>query len=445
MPWEFEEEIARFATSVSGRLESGEAVTLLEIERGFRDAALRGGNILFTKFLSGIKEAAPVCTECAAQGPMEDLGARSKNIVSLLGEGTITRKYYGCGCGNHVLPKDGLLGIEGTSYTPGVRRVVSQLAACDSFERSSATLEEVCGIYVSGKDTERIAEAVGAAIEEEDAERIAGALSPAGAGPPAGIHVPIMYAEYYGTGVPVMKRETSGRKGKQEDGTAKTREAKLGCIFTQTGLNEKLEPVRDKSSTTYFGAIETSGEFGRRLYMEAARRGVANAVVVVVLGDGAKWIWNLAEEHFPNAVQIVDLFHAKEHMCDFIKSIFPDAETRAAKEIEWAEMLEAGDIAELTAEMARYAGSSEEEREGLDREVNYFKENAKRMQYKHFKSQGYFVGSGVIEAGCKNVIGKRLKQSGMHWSVRGANAIIALRCKILSGAFILPRASVKTA
>ena len=413
-------------------------MTLLEIEKGFRDAALRGGNILFTKFLSDMKDTAPICPNCASYSPMKDLGVRSKNIVSLLGAGTIARKYYGCGCGNHMLPKDELLDIDGTSYTPGVRRVVSQLAASDSFERSSATLEDVCGIYVSVKDTERIAEAVGAAIEAENTEQIAGAFSSCGAEPPAGVRIPIMYIEFDGTGVPVMKRETSGRKGKQEDGTAKTREAKLGCIFTQTGLNEKLEPVRDKNSTTYFGAIETSEEFGKRLYMEAAQRGAANAAKIVILGDGAKWIWNLADEHFPAAVQIVDLYHAKEHLCSFVKSIYIDTEMRVAKEKEWMELLEAGKIAELTAEMARYVCSGEDGQDELGREANYFRDNAKRMQYKYFKSQGFFVGSGVIEAGCKNVIGKRLKQSGMHWSVRGANSIIALRCAILSGKFKLP-------
>jgi hypothetical protein len=376
---------------------------------------------------------------------MEDLGIRSKNIVRLIGEGTITRKYYECGCGNHILPKDELLDIVGTSYTPGVRRVVSQLAACDSFERSSAMLTELCGIYVSSKDTERIAEAVGTAIEAENTKQIEAAFVLSEEVQPAGTRILIMYIEFDGTGVPVMKRETTGRKGKQEDGTAKTREAKLGCIFTQTGLNEKDEPVRDKNSTTYFGAIETSEEFGKRLYMEAVQRGVTNARIVVVLGDGARWIWNLAYEHFPKAVQIVDLFHAKEHLCDFIKRIYSDAEMRTAKEKEWTELLEAGEIAELTAEMAQYVGKSEEEQKELEREVNYFKDNAKRMQYKYFKSQGYFVGSGVIEAGCKNVIGKRLKQSGMHWSVRGANAIIALRCAILSGKFKLPRITRKPA
>ena len=440
---ELEEEISRFASRVLERLESGENVPLLEIERGFRDAALRGGNILFTQFLSDMKDTAPICPDCAT--PMNNLGIRSKSIVSLLGEGSISRTYYGCSCGNHIIPKDELLNIENTSFTPGVRRVVSQLAACDSFERSSVTLEEVCGIYVSCKDTERIAEAVGTSIEAENARQILEVFSLHETWRPTGQPIPAMYIEYDGTGVPVMKRETSGRKGKQEDGTAKTREAKLGCVFTQTGLNDNNEPVRDKNSTTYFGAIETSEEFGKRLYMEASRRGIVSAVRVVVIGDGARWIWALANENFPDAVQIVDLFHAKEHLYEFIKYTFTDSDTSEAKKKEWSDLLEGGKIEELTAEMSRHAGSSEEEKENLEREVNYFKDNAKRMQYADFKKQGLFVGSGVIEAGCKNVIGKRLKQSGMHWSVRGANSIIALRCAVLSGKFELTERFQKSA
>ena len=129
-----------------------------------------------------------------------------------------------------------------------------------------------CLIYVSGKDTERIAEAAGDIIEPENSRQIGEVFSLNRSWMSSGLSIPVMYVEYDGTGVPAMKREASGRKGKQEDGTAKTREAKLGCIFTQTGTNEKGEPIRDKNSTTYFGAIETSDEFSKRLYM-IARRG----------------------------------------------------------------------------------------------------------------------------------------------------------------------------
>ena len=433
--WEYEQEIYRFASSVTERIEAGESISFEEIEKGFRDAALRGGNIVFTQFLSDIKDTASICPDCAV--PMKNLGVRRKNIVSLLGEGIISRNYYGCECGNHRLPKDELLGIANTSFTLGVRRVVTQLAACDSFERSSTTLEEICGIYICSKDTERIAEAAGAAIEEEKAMQIEKIFSPNEAQRPVRPPISIMYIEYDGTGVPVMKREVTGRKGKQEDGTAKTREAKLGCIFTQTEVNEKGEPIRDKNSTTYFGAIETSDTFSKRLYMEAVNRGVNSAEKVVVIGDGARWIWNLANENFPKAVQIVDIYHAKENLWAFIKDVFSDADKQAKIKGEWFSLLDDGKIEELTSEMNRFIASDAVQKNDLERDVNYFKENTTRMRYADFKEQGLFVGSGVIEAGCKNVIGKRLKQSGMHWSVLGANAIIALRCAILSGDFDL--------
>jgi hypothetical protein len=408
-------------------------VPLFEIEEGFRDAALREGSKQFTKLLSDMRDENPACSECGTT--MRNLGARSKNIVSLLGDGTISRDYYQCGgCGDYAIPKDATLNISNTSFTPGARRVASKLAACDSFENSSAAMAELCGIHVCSKDTERIAGKVGAAIEAENCTKID--MAQASALPHhASERIPIMYIEYDGTGIPVMSRETAGRKGKQEDGSAKTREAKLGCVFTQTGVDEGNNPVRDRNSTTYCGAIETSDAFSRRIYTEAVGRGVDYAEKVVIIGDGAKWIWTVAEESFPQAVQIIDVYHAKEHLWNLIRSLFTDADKQADVKADWYSLLDEGEIGKLTDKMTKCAASNEDKADDIAREINYFTENSARMQYAQFKKHGFFVGSGVIEAGCKNVIGKRLKQSGMHWSVEGANAIIALRCAILSHSF----------
>ena len=430
---EFELEIYKFATKVAEMKESGEAMPFEEIEKGFRFAALRGGNLIFDKFLSNMEDPAPMCQKCGSK--MNNRGKRDKRVVSLLGEGTVSRHYYECmECGHHYIPKDALLDIENTSFTPGVRRVVSKLAACDSFEDCSAAMIELCGIHVPVKDIERIAEMAGAAIEAEKQKEIEKVFSLKEASRTTE-SVPIMYIEYDGTGVPVRKRETDGRKGKQADGTAKTREVKLGCIFTQTGLDEKGKPVRDENSTTYFGAIETSNEFSKRLYMEAVNRGVDFALKVVVLGDGAKWIWTLAAENFPSAVEIIDLYHARERLWEFIKKFIINADAQNHLKDDWYKLLDKGHIKKLTSEMKQSVINNEGSLEDADSEINYFTENTARMQYANFKKQGLFVGSGVIEAGCKNVIGKRLKQSGMHWSVDGANAVIALRCAILSGQF----------
>jgi hypothetical protein len=242
-----------------------------------------------------------------------------------------------------------------------------------------------------------------------------------------------MYIAIDGTGVPVVRRETEGRKGKDETGKAKSREAKLGCVFTQTELDENQRPVRDENSTTYVGAIETAEAFGIRIYAEAIRRGVSRAAKVIILGDGAHWIWAIAEEHFYGAIQIVDLYHAREHLAAIAKLVYG---TSAIKSNEWLdarrEQLDAGEVEAVIASMRRLRPSHAKVQEEVRTAMDYFQRNAERMRYADFRKQGLFVGSGVVEAGCKMICGQRLKLSGMHWTVTGANAIIALRCCQLS-------------
>jgi hypothetical protein len=243
-----------------------------------------------------------------------------------------------------------------------------------------------------------------------------------------------MYIGMDATGVPVVKAETVGRRGKGEDGESKTRDVKLGCVFTQTGVNEKGLPVRDEDSTSYVGAIEGPEPFGNRLYAEALRRGLEKAQQVNVLGDGAPWIWNLAEEHFYGATQIIDLYHAREHYWNVARSVLG---TDADILNQWTDArrkeLDQGKVERVIEAIRNLCPSSETQEKVLKGESAYFEKNMERMRYAEFRRQGLFVGSGVVEAGCRTVIGQRLKQSGMHWTVKGANRIIALRCCVMSG------------
>jgi hypothetical protein len=232
-----------------------------------------------------------------------------------------------------------------------------------------------------------------------------------------------------GTGVPVVKKETLGRKGKQAGQPAHTREAKLGCVFTQTCWDEEGYAIRDPDSTTYVGAIETAEEFGKRLYLEAWKRGWSRAKKKVVLGDGAEWIWNLAHQHFPGAIQIVDLYHARQHLWELVRKLYPNDEVQQKRWIMVQQnRLDKGEIEKLVLALRSIETTNPEVAEKLRTEAEYFERNAERMRYPTFRSQHLFVGSGVIEAGCKTVIAARLKRSGMFWTVRGANAILALRC-----------------
>jgi hypothetical protein len=248
--------------------------------------------------------------------------------------------------------------------------------------------------------------------------------------------IPKLYVMMDATGIPVTKAETEGRSGKVDGQRAHTRECKLGCVFTQTNVDAEGWPIRDPDSTTYTGAIESAAEFGLRIYTEAWRRGWERAVIRVVIGDGAVWIWNLATLHFPGAIQIVDLYHARQHLWEIAAMLFPG---KPEEQKSWVgpmkDLLDKGEIETLVQTLRAIHSDCANNAEELLTQAEYFATNAERMRYPKFRAQGLFVGSGVIEAGCKTVIGSRLKCSGMFWTVRGANAIIALRCCRLNGRF----------
>jgi hypothetical protein len=378
---------------------------------------------------SGGGAAPPACPAGHAASFVE---YRSKQVVTVVAQIKIRRAYYYCAsCQTGVIPRDEELDIVGTSFSPGVRRMMGRVGGKESFDEGREDLAELAGINVKTKTVERVAEAIGEQIEQwgarERAELLTGKVVPLKA-------VPKLYVSVDGTGVPMTKRETAGRRGKSARGEAHTREAKLGCVFTQTGMDEKGRPQRDEASTTYVGAIEPAAEFGWRIYGEAERRGLRRAEKVIFIGDGAQWIWGLAEEHFPGAIQIVDLYHAREHLTDLSKLIYGPETPKGTR---WSSariaQLDEGDVESVLRSMRRLQPTGAKAKEALRKTIKYFENNRERMRYQEFRRQGLFVGSGVVEAGCKTVIGRRLKQSGMHWSVRGANDIIALRCVQLSG------------
>lgn len=373
-----------------------------------------------------------MCARCGRR--MKSRGVHSKTVVTLLNEVTFHRSRFVCPCCGAVrYPGDEELGLVNTTRSPGLQRIMSHFGAKEPFKEVAQDLELASGIKVSPKDAERVSERIGAEIESWDSRercRLRFAEPPPLESPKT---IETLYIEFDGTGIPVVPEEVEGRKGKQKDGSAKTREAKLGCVFTQTTFDDESRPVRDPASTTFTGAVEDSHDFGWRIYAEAVRRGLYNAKRVIVITDGAQWIRNTVQTHFAQAIHIVDFYHAKEHVHDLAKLIFDrDSQRISHYRDRWWEYLEEGHIENIVAEAQSFLPKSTRDFKDARQHIGYLQKNKNRMRYAWFKAQGLFVGSGVIEAACKNLIGKRLKQSGMEWSVRGANAIIALRCAKLS-------------
>jgi hypothetical protein len=372
---------------------------------------------------------------CTCGQPARYAGRRGKNFESVLGPLRLERAYYYCElCEAGFCPRDRALGLEGGSLSPGVLRMVGLVGSMVSFEEGHELLHELAGMDVPTKHVERAAEALGREIAEDEKHVVE---------PPATNEAlaPTLYLGMDGTGVPVRKEELVDRPGKQTDGSSKTREVKLVTVWSAEGRVEEGTPVRDKGSVSYSAAIEsaaqkdtddTPSDFAARVEREATRRGFDRAARRAVLGDGAKWIWNLADEHFPDAVQIVDRFHVKQHLSDVAKSIY-GAGSDLAK--QWArerhDELDAGDIDAILNALRLHSPKDEEARKCVD----YIERNRERMRYPQFRSAGLCTSTGVVEAGCKVAIGTRCKRAGMHWTVAGVDAIIALRCCKLSGRF----------
>ncbi len=378
--------------------------------------------------------AGPV-VPCGCGQPARYAGRHDKTFESVLGLLKLSRAYYHCPvCGTGFCPRDRALGLQGGSLTPGVLRMVGQVGARVSFEEGHELLTELAGLDVPTKHVERAAEALGREIAQDERRVVETTAADEAV-------APTLYLGMDGTGVPVRKAELVNRPGKQPDGTAKTREVKLVTVWSAEGRDEKGKPVRDKGSISYSAAIESaatrdtdehSAEFAQRAVREATRRGFERAGRRVVLGDGALWIWNIADEHFPGTIQIVDLYHAKEHLWDVAKSIYGAGSDLGA---QWAnrrrDELDEGAIDAILVALRVHAQTNDEARKCVD----YVTRNRHRMAYPEFRAQGLCVGSGVVEAGCKTAIAVRCKRAGMHWTVPGADAIIALRCCMLSGRF----------
>jgi len=319
-------------------------------------------------------------------------------------------------------PADAALGLE-IGYTPALARLIC-LEAVDqqSFDQAAEHLRETGGIEISAQQIQRVVQRVGAAAQQWQERETS----------PQPCDALILYVSSDGTGVRMRLQELIGRKGKQPDGSAKTRQAYLGCVFTQHKRDDQGHPIRDHQSTTYISSFDTVEDFWLILRKEARRRGSGTAGKIVLLIDGAAGLANQGRINFPDCLQIVDFYHAMEHLKELWEALrgkdHPDFKKQYGR---WTKLLLKNGV-QLIIAQAREWSAGLSCQDAVEKALHYFESNVERMQYGTFRKEGYFIGSGVIEAGCKTVIGSRCKQSGMFWSETGAENILALRCIKLS-------------
>jgi hypothetical protein len=410
--------MTRFLATDSARL----AVQELDFEVLLRAAVFKSTNQLMAYLFQKLADRID-----AAYQPKPGYARKGRvplTIDCIFGSFPLQRDYYyheGKGLGHY--PTDAALGLQQGGKTPALARLVClEGADRDSYQQAEEHLKETGGIHLSARQIQRLVQQVGAAAQAWQERE---ALRPL----PEAKPVPILYVSADATGVPMRKEELQGRKGKQPDGTAKTRSAYLGCVFTQHHTDEKGHPVRDYQSTTYVSNMGPLEEFGPLLRQEAIRRNLAQAQQVVLLIDGAPGLENMGHLNFKDAIQIVDFYHGAEHAGKVIEALLgskehPDYKARRSR---WVRRLLGNGIENLIKE-TRAQCAGQPQAQNVEAELDYFVHNVDRMRYRTFRRQGLFIGSGVIEAGCKTIIGSRCKQSGMFWGTPGAENILALRC-----------------
>jgi hypothetical protein len=395
-------------------LEQGQTLATEWIEATLRTALLEDGRRLLENLLAQLPAPA-----VPPQPGQRIYRQRPCQVLSLFGTITLRRDYHHPSESDGGFPLDAALGLI-DHCTPAAARMICRTAAQLPYVESSQQLQELAGLTVEPSRIQRLAGVVGAAKEE----RLRQLPAPESKSPPT------FYVSMDGTGVPMIGPELAGRSGRSPDGKAKTREVKLAAFFTQTTTDDQGQPVRDPQSTTYLASFKGANEFGPLARQAALQRGLPQAQQVICLADGAPWIWEIARTCFAGATQILDYYHASQHLVALARAVYTDEGTAKNWSLRWQALVYDSDLDTVLAEARTAAGPVLAKEAQL--QMDYLEHNRARMDYSRFRANGWFIGSGIVEAGCKHLIGQRLKQSGMFWTERGASAILVLRSALLS-------------
>ena len=407
------------------------------VETAARDAANRIGQTLIQHALQIPASHQPRPGSCGQGHPVRMAGARSRAIRTALGPVTLERPWWHCStCGAGFAPVETRYGISPAGTSPGYDKILALTGTEQSYRASASLITELCGIRLApptavARTTRRVGAVAQDRAEAETAAIRAGTVVPLVTGP-----VPdIGYILIDGTGAPMVPAETQGRPGKGPDGRSRTREVKIGCLFTQAKATPGGEPTRIEGSGSYIATFADASGFAEQLRDEHRRRGFDRIRQPVVIGDGAKWIWGIAERLFPEATHIVDYWHASEHVHDLVKLFDHILSDPAAFTRQLINHLDRGDINAIVTAVAdlkldHYPGNLADR---TGKALDYFTGNAHRMQYHHYREQGWFIGSGPVEAACKTIVAQRAKQAGMRWTITGLDPILTLRALTRSG------------
>lgn len=387
------------------------------VEKAVRDGVQRiGGGILHAAIALAGNGYQGASRRCRCGGWQKYMNDRERRVVSLVGEFRMERAYYWCGeCGDSGAPLDERLGISRTEFSPAVREAVSLVGAEVPFGRGAMLMRELTGLPISKRKHREISERTGTTL---------GPATPSVDHPARNGAVEDLYISTDGTHAPT-------REG--------WREVKVGAVF-HARPRRRPKGTPQRLHTHYLADIMNAEEFGWQLYRAAEGMGLEQAPRTIVLGDGAAWIWNMAALHFPDAIQIVDWYHAVERLWIVANAFFGEATPEAHAWVARCEKhLRASRVEAVITELRRLSRSKRKARKIIHEAMGYYRNNAERMRYRRYLRRGLFISSGVVEAGCKHIVARRLKESGMRWDLDGMRSILYLRLAVLNGQWPAPK------
>src|SRR5215210_2453078 len=386
--------------------------------------------------------------ECGCGCTPQYKGTQRRTLQTWVGAVTLERSYFYCKrCRTGRYPLDEALSLPaGEHFSDGVQQGVCLLGVQMGFEQASHALDMVGGICISPKEAERMTEQHGLALEEslqaEDQQLLLLSERPVPVPVPVPVPAPVPVARAGLAGLAgVWAVSLDAGKVRYQDGW---HDAKAGVVFwAEPAYNEQgeLGELTGGRATkqSYIAECGSMEEAGGRLAAEAWRRGVGADDVVVCLGDGApsNWAWGACDEHFPNRVEVLDWYHAMEHLWAAGNGIFGQGTPEAMRWVkQWEKELWEGSVEAVIVALHRESKREGEAGQAAREQFHYFEANRERMRYSEYRAAGYPIGSGTVESACKRLIGARMKGAGMCWSKPGAQGVLTLRAELLSGRWV---------
>ncbi len=359
---------------------------------------------------------------------------RPRPLVGLVGDYTLRRAYYWCAtCKQGEAPLDTALGLGPGDVSPGLARVVARVAVDATFTPAVEQVQEALGATLSDETARRLAERIGAAAEAQTQA----AITRARQGQPVWAEAEVQRAD----DTTILVVEVDGVLVHQEAGW---HEMKVGTL-APLGPGVHIDPTHGRAtlawgSASYGVGGEDAEAFWWRVYVEALRRGLGTPAVrsVVVLGDGAHWIWDRARAFLAlpgvEVVEIVDIYHAYGYLWAVGNALYGAGSLRAAAWVEpLKDQLYLHGAVPVLAALAALTPTTEEALNASTDAQTYFTRNVARMDYPRFVARQLPIGSGAVESACKCLVEARLKQAGMRWGVPDSQAIASLRAVQRSG------------